>query len=393
MALFRRRRSHGTTDPTAAISAFWEAWPSLRLPLAEAAEADRPVPEEAAERLTALVRALHPDLEWEVGPAPAEPGPDLADLDLSTDVDPDELLERLAALDDPASLAEPASYALTLRPGPSDDARVQSERWARSAPGDDTWRFLPARPADHDALSRPLRWDDHELDLSHVSVSMRVDRASGRIEVGVYHPDNMFLPEETRRSLAEHVVLLALGEDDTVRYIAKVRPLDETPMDPLPPTSIPATVRQMVDMIGGGENGWVTLHGTGPGRARVVFSARHPLTRRDFPALTLAVRVIVPYAETASDGSPGESSALALQELEKRLTRLLGDNGALFMHQTVPGRKDMLFYLDPDSGVLAPFEEELKGWSEGDLKLSTRLDPERSVFNGLLRPYRSFFQR
>lgn len=393
MALFRRRRSNDTTDSTAAISAFWDAWPSLRDPLAEAAETDRPVPEETAERVTALVKALHPDLDWEVGPAPTAPRPDLTDLDLSMDVDPDELLERLAALDDPGSLAEPAAHALTLRPGASDDARIQSERWSRSAPDDGAWRFLPARPADHEGLTRTVRWEDHELDLSHVSVSMRVDHASGRIEVGVYHPDNMFLSEDVRRSLADHVVLLSLGEDDVVRYIGKVSPLDESPMDPLPPTAIPATVRQMVDMIGGGEGGWVTLHGTGPGRGRVVFSARHPLTRRDFPALTLAVRVIVPYAETSPDGSPGESSALALQEMENRLNRVLGDNGALVMHQTVPGRKDMLFYLDPDSGVLSRFEEELKGWSEGDLKLSTQLDPDRSVFGGLLRPYRAFFKR
>jgi hypothetical protein len=58
-----------------------------------------------------------------------------------------------------------------------------------------------------------------------------------------------------------------------------------------------------------------------------------------------------------------------------------------------PGRKDMLFYLDPDSDALAGFEEELKGWAEGDLKLSTQLDPARSVFGGLLRPYRAFFKR
>ncbi len=393
MALFRRRRSNDTTDSTAAISAFWEAWPSLRAPLAAAAEEDRPAPEEAAERVTALVKALHPDLDWEVGPAPASPRPDLTDLDLSMDVDPDELLERLAALDDPGSLAEPAAHALTLRPGSSDDARIQSERWSRSAPGDDAWRFLPARPADHEGLGRTVRWEGHELDLSHVSVSMHVDRATGRIRVGVYHPDNMFLPEEVRRSLADHVVLLALGEDDVVRYIGEVRPLDESPMDPLPPTAIPSTVRQMVDMIGGGEGGWVTLHGTGPGRGRVTFSARHPLTRRDFPALTLAVRVIVPYAQTSADGTPGESSAIALQELENRLNRVLGDDGAMVMHQTVPGRRDVLFYLDPDSGVLSRFEEELKGWAEGDLKLSTQLDPGRSVFAGLLRPYRSFFKR
>ncbi|MDE3721676.1 DUF695 domain-containing protein [Nocardiopsis sp. N85] len=392
MALFRRRRSNDTTDSTAAISAFWDAWPTLREPLAEAVEADRPAPDEVAERVTALVKAVHPDLDWEAGPAPSTPEPGLEDLDLSMDVDPDELLERLAALDDPAAFGQGPAHALTLRPGPSDDARIQSERWTRSAPDDDAWAFLPARPADHESLTGTVRWDDHELDLTHVSVSMRVDHATGRIEVGVYHPDNMFLSEDVRRALADHVVLLALGEDESVRRIGTVVPLEESPLDPLPPTSIPAAVRQMIDMLGGGNDGWVTLKATNLRQDQLVLSARHPVTRRDFPAFTLAVQVLVPYTDKGSDGQPDGASAVALQELESRLARLLDDNGALFLRSTLSGRRDLMYYLDPESDALAPFEEELKSWSEGDLKLSSRLDPDRAVFAAALRPYRRFLQ-
>src|SRR5699024_2708596 len=113
------------------------------------------------------------------------------------------------------------------------------------------------RPADHEELGRTVRWDDHEFDLSHVSVSMRVDQATGKVEVGIYHPDNMFVAEETRDRLAEHVTLLALGEDDVVRWIGKTQPLVEKPLDPLPPTAMPSVIRQMADMLGG-QGGWVT---------------------------------------------------------------------------------------------------------------------------------------
>lgn len=390
MALFRRRRSNDSTDSavtatTAAVTAFWDAWPSVRTALAEAVDSDTPAPTEVAERVTALVRAIHPDLDWEIGRAP-EPQGGLDELDMSPDIDPAELLEQLAALDDPSRITDAPSYAMTLRPGTSEEARVQSERWSRSAPDDDRWRFRPVRPADHDRLTSTVRWDDHELDLSHASVSMRVDQAGGRIDVGVYHPDNMFLSEETRRSVAEHVTLLALGEDEMVRWVGKVSPLDERPLDPLPPTSMPSVAKQMRDLLGG-TDGWVTLHGRIPLQGAVEIMLRHPVTRRDLPALSLFVQVLVPYTNADSDRLPEEGSVEALAGLEARLNEILGDNGAMFMRQSGGGQRMYVYYLDPDSGVLPEFETALMDWPEGKVQLRTRLDPKWSQFELARRPY------
>jgi hypothetical protein len=383
MALFRRRRS---ADSTTSVTAFWDAWPAEREALTSAVESDQPVPSEVSERVTALVRSIHPDMGWEVGRAP-KPGGGLEDLDLSADVDPGKLLEQLAALDDPSRLTDGPSYALTLRPGDSEEARILSERWARSAPEDSRWLFQPVRPADHDQLSSTVNLDDHELDLSHVSVSMRVDHAAGKVEVGVYHPDNMFLPESTRAAVAEHVTLLALGEDDRVRWIGRTAPLDEPPLDPLPPTSMPAVVRQMADMLGG-SGGWATLHGRIPLQGAVEILLRHPLTRRDFPAFSLFVQVVVPYTHMDEDKLPTGASTSALDDLEARISGVLGDNGALFMRQTVGGRRDYRYYLDPDSGALPEFEAVLTDWSEGEVKLRSQLDPSWTQFNAARRPFR-----
>ncbi|KOX18272.1 DUF695 domain-containing protein [Nocardiopsis sp. NRRL B-16309] len=383
MALFRRRRS---ADSTSAVTAFWDAWPTARDALANAVESDQPAPSEVSEEVSELVRKIHPDLDWEVGRAPSRPSGGLDDLDLSMDADPSKLLEQLAALDDPSKLTEGPVYAMTLRPGTSEEARVQAERWARSAPEDDQWAFLPVRRADHEKLSSTVTWEDHELDLSHVSVSMRVNQATARIEVGVYHPDNMFLSEETRQGVAEHVTLLALGEDDMVRWIGKVAPLDEAPLDPLPPTSMPAVVRQMVDILGG-PGGWAGFEGRLPMQGGLEFRIRHPLTRRDYPALSLYVHVVVPYTHLDEDRLPVEESLTALTELEERLTVLLGDNGALFARQTTGGRRQYHYYLDPDSGVLPEFEAALMDWPEGEVKLRTHLDPQWSQFNAIRRPY------
>ncbi|MCY9787751.1 DUF695 domain-containing protein [Nocardiopsis sp. EMB25] len=384
MALFRRRRS---ADSTTAVTAFWDAWPEVRDALANAVESAQPAPAEVSDRVTSLVKGIHPDLDWEVGRPPEQKGGDIEDLDLSPDVDPSALLEQLAALDDPSKLTGGPTYAMTLRPGPSDDARVMSERWARSAPDDEQWGFHPVRPADHERLSSVLTVDGHELDLSHVSVSLRVNQATGKIEVGVYHPDNMFLPEEVREGVAEQVTLLALGEDDMVRWIGEVDSLDEPPLDPLPPTSMPSVARQMADLLGGSE-GWVTLEGTHPLFGAVRILIRHPLTRRDFPALSLYVQVVVPFATMDAEKRPIEASEAALGDLEARLEGVLRDNGALFAQKTERGERHYHYYLDPESGVLPEFEAQLVDWPEGKVKLRSELDPDWAWFNAFRRQYR-----
>lgn len=391
MALFRRRRSNDSTDSsasaaTAAVAAFWDAWPSLRPALAESVDSGTPVAPETSEKVSELVRAIHPDMDWEIGKAPEPQAGGLDDMDLSTDIDPAKLLEQLAALDDPSRLTDAPAYAMTLRPGATEDARVVSERWARSAPDDAEWTFRPVRPADHDQLTATVNWDDHELDLSHVSVSMRVDQANGRIDVGVYHPDNMFLSTETRRRLADHITLLALGEDQVVRWVGRVEPLDERPLDPLPPTSMPAVAKQMGDLLGG-TDGWVTLHGRLPLQGAVEILLRHPVTRREYPALSLFVQVLTPYADADSDRLPKDSSSTALAELEARLKQILGDDGALFMRQSGAGQRMYIYYLDPESGVLPEFESALMDWPEGKIQLRTQLDPKWSQFELARRPY------
>src|SRR5690606_40661697 len=101
----------------------------------ESVDAASPRPEEDADRLTGLGRRIHPALGWEVSAAPPAGGNPLEALQSSLDADPGELMARLAELDDPSALlgGDGPSYALTLRPGPDDDARIAAERWARAA--------------------------------------------------------------------------------------------------------------------------------------------------------------------------------------------------------------------------------------------------------------------
>ncbi|CAM4026604.1 DUF695 domain-containing protein [Nocardiopsis gilva] len=382
MALFRRR-STAASDSAVAVDEFWSQWADIRDELAASIDAGSAVSAEVAQRLTDRVTRIHPALTWQVSPAPSSESDGLGDLGLPTDADPEELLARLTEADEAASEGA-HSYALTLVAGADDEARVLAERWMRAAPEDADWRFFPAIPADHAKLSQTYTTDDHELDLSHCTVSLRVDQQRSMMEAGVYHPDNMFLPEEVQQAVAEHVVLLALGEDDYVRWISQVTPLSEKPLDPLPPTSMPSVVQQLAGALGSG--GWVTVQGRIPLRGIIEIAVRHPLHRRDFPAMTLSVTVALPYANSDADKLPAEPSASALEAFTARLDDLLGDNGALLARQTVGGQRLLHYYVDPESGILPELEAVVREWSEGRALVRSRLEPNWDSVHQLLKP-------
>ncbi len=385
MALFRRRST--PPDSAVAVDEFWSQWPEMRDTLATSVTQDTPVPEDVAARLTERVTRIHPALTWKVSAA-SHPSPGgLDDLGLD-DADAGDLLARMSELDEEAGGPPPTkgpSYALTLSAGPDEAARVLADRWSRAAPTDSEWRFNPSFPADHESLTKSLTWDDHELDLAHCTTSMRVDQQQGKIHAGVYHPDFMFLPEEARAGVADHVALLALGEDDCVRWISDVEPLVENPLDPLPPSSMPTVVRQLAETLAGG--GWVTLQGRVPLRGTLEITARHPLHRRDFPAFTLYVQVTLGYAISGDDKLPTGSSLSALETFTGELRELLGDNGALLAQQTVGGQRQLHFYLDPDSGVLPELESTVHQWPQGRARVRSSLDPDWMAITQLKKPF------
>ncbi|GAA3766098.1 DUF695 domain-containing protein [Salinactinospora qingdaonensis] len=381
MALFRRRRST-TNDSAVAVDEFWSQWADLRDELAASVDAKTAVPDEVAQRLTERVRRLHENLTWDVCPAPRPAPQGLDELAASFD---DEARTLLSGDEDASQTAEEPAYALILSAGADENARVVAEQWRRAAPNEPQWRFFGARPADHEQLTTSLTWHDHELDLAHATVALRVDQKAGTIEASVYHPDFMFLDEETQVGVAKKVALLALGEDDYIRWIGSVTPLTEKPLDPLPPTSMPAVVRQLADALGGG---WVTLQGRIPLRGTTQILVRHPLHRRDFPAFTLYTQVTVNYANSDSDKMPAGDSSVALEEFSTRLRSLLNDNGALLAQQTGGGQRQFHFYIDPESGVLPELEMAVREWKEGRTRLETLLDPHWETIEPIIKPIR-----
>jgi Family of unknown function (DUF695) len=334
MGIFRRS-SDATSPHTEAIARFWDWWPQARRRL------DEGVPADIADEMSEYVEAVHEDLEWEIGPGPS----------------------------------------LTVSGGGDGELRGIAERWRLGAPDDDVWHFRAARPADPAMLSGKLQLEDHEFDLEYVRMGLGADTARARVDVTSYHPDFLFVPEETRLALTYRVLDWALGEDDVARWVGEVATAEEEPMDALPAAMLPPVVEQISAPFS--EPAWLVGEGRTPLGHAARVAVRFPLHRQDYPLCELYVSVALPYAHANPDRLPVEPSASSLRTFEEAVESL-GPSVVLAAHETGDGRRVLHLYADPASGAVARLDQLAAGWGEGRAKVASQPDPAWTV----LAPYR-----
>ncbi len=334
MGIFRRSPG-ASASHTEAIARFWQWWPGARRRL------DEGVPADIADEMSAHVAAIHADLDWEIGTGPS----------------------------------------LTVSGGGAGELRGIAERWRLGAPGDDSWHYRAARPADPAMLSGKLQFGDHEFDLEYVRMGLRADSARARVDVVSYHPDFLFVPEETRLALTHRVLDWALGEDDVARWIGVVATAEDEPMDALPASMLPPVVEQISAPFG--EAAWLVGEGRTPLGHAARVAVRFPLHRQDYPLCELYVSVTLPYAHANPDRLPVEPSAAKLREFEESVERL-GTRAVLAAHETGDGRRVLHLYADPASGAVADLDQLAASWPEGRAKVAAQPDPGWSA----LAPYR-----
>ncbi|WP_119729160.1 DUF695 domain-containing protein [Thermomonospora amylolytica] len=344
MGLFRRPRDTSHPAPAPAITEFWDWWAQARADI-ETALAEG-LSAEMVEELSLRVHRIHPGLQWEIG-RPDDGAP-----------------------------------SLTVSGGGDAELRGLAERWVRAAPPDTGgWALHAARQPDPEMLGQRLVLGDHEFDLEYVRLGMRVDHGRARIHIAAYHPDFLFVAEDVREQVAEHVLIWALGEDDVARWVGDVTVATEQPVDSLPPSMLPAVVSQVSEPFR--EPTWLSGEGRTPRGHPARLGARFPLHRQDHPLCDLHVAVSVPYAHSNPDRLPVEPSASALREFERKLDDL-GPDAVLAVRETGDGLRVFHLYADPDSGVLARLDQLAAGWPEGKAKVVSAPDPGWRA----LAPYR-----
>lgn len=339
MGLFRRRPSSSATP--AGIEEFWQWWPGVREALTR--DGDE-IGEELTQEMARRVERIHQDLSWEI------------------------------------ATSGDGHFALTLTGGGRDDLRALTERWARAAPPDDAWEFRPAVAADRDSLDSVFRLDEHELELSHVALGVRVDTEHARVNVSVYHPDFLFLPEEAQEVTAQRALALALGEDEVSRWVGTITPAEERPVDALGLSALPAVTRQLADTHGGD---WLSGRTRTPRGRPALVKVRFPLRRVDHPLCDTHIVVSVPYAHANPDRLPVDPSAAALRAFGEKLDSV-GPDAMLAAYETGDDHRVYHVYADSASGALGEIDQLAAGWQEGKVRITSRADPEWQA----LGPYR-----
>ncbi|MEV6612128.1 DUF695 domain-containing protein [Kutzneria sp. NPDC051319] len=285
------------------------------------------------EELSAQVTAIHPGLQWEIGPGAT------------------------------------ARHVLCLSGAGDPTLRAVAERWAQSAPtADETWEFTPTRRPDANALTMRLTIDKWDFDLSKTVVSIRLDEASMWVDVDVHHPLFDSVPGAVRKQIATLVVAWALGEDGRARWVDRIGVAVRRPEDALPVEALPETVAALAERQT--ENNWAILRGETESGAPVMAVAMRPMRWVDHPSFDRHLSVDLSFRGVLDD-----PKLMSLRALEDEIVAALAGNRVLMVgHETVKGRRTLHFYCDStDEGPADIIRRWVRGrWGR---KLRVDFDP------------------
>ncbi len=336
MPLLRRRSA--PPDPQAAIADFWAWWGREGAAAVDAAiEARDPVRE--SDRISRAVAAVHPGLDWELGPG---------------------TLSR---------------HQMVVSAGGDHELRAVARQWLRAAPApDEVWEYADLRQPAADLAGHVVSVGGRDLPFSEVVVTAR--RRGPRFDVTVFHPLFADVDDHARLQLTFLALDAALGEADVETWVGEILPAAHPPMDAFPLEHLRGLVVDLAAELSGddGEPSWSMLQGEGP-RGPVLVMARTVLAPVQAPDLDRHVAVSVPFADRTEAGFPAETSLQALRDLEDHLVDRLGSGGRLLAHATQAGVRTLHFYVDgtgPGEDVLRTAAD---GWRDGAVSVTAQPDP------------------
>lgn len=303
------------------ISAFWERWPDLRPRLSDAiAKRDfGSLPDE----ISALVAAIDPHLEWELGPG-----------------------------------QDGAQHAFTLSAAGNAALRHLTERWLSDAPlPDESWEFHPARQP---RRGMGLELGGHRFAHEDVQVSFEVDESVERAHLALHHPAFAELDENTCTTVTFLTLDGWLGEDGVERWVGHIEVAIEPPAGATTLDALGAAVTQL-EMRATGER-WALLQGEDDGAPRVA-TINRALKAIDHPLKTMRCEVRVRLKDPRPDGFPTSAEADVLDAMEDDLVGTLGSRVAFLGRITGSGVRNIVFFAPESSGVPSEVEAATRSWT------------------------------
>ena len=341
MAFFRRRSSpaRAGASQVETITRFWSWWQEQGA--RETAQAiDDGAPERVAAQLSAHVDAIDPGLAWELGPGTG------------------------------------SGHVLVVTCEGDPALRAVARRWRRASPAADAvWQYADSRPPVADPAATVLTLGDTELDLVSAIALARVSGAD--LDVAVYHPAFVAMPDEERRLATFLMLDTVLGESAMETWVGTVAVAAEPPLDPVPLIGLRAVIRELISRFidEQGEPTWVLMRGTTPEGDPVLASAKVPLRAAVAPQLDTHVGLAVSFADVTPDGLPGPGSLKSLRDLEEHLNGRLGGSGRIVAHQTHGGVRIFHLYVDGTTPAVEQLRAAIVGWDQGNVSVGVQPDP------------------
>lgn len=337
MGLFRRK-----PDPQlpGGARAFWEWWTAEGAQQVAAAHSDGRLDDVVA-ALTPRVRAVHPDLVWEIAAG------------------------RTAAL------------LLVLTADGDPHRRRFARRWLRRAPAaDETWEYADLRPAVDDVMTSSLHIGGAELAAADTQVGWV--RRRNHLDVVVHHPAFPELSDEQRSRAAARLLDQALGEYDATLWLGRIQP-SVAPVGSADRGSlldlrgaVTALSDELTDSDGGPT--WVLMSGETP-QGKVTAVARVPLDPIVAPHLDDHLALSVGIADIDHTGFPSETGLQQLGVLEDAILANLGEAGLLVAHETTRGKRTFHFYIDSTTTAADYIDKVASGWRQGKVSKKVVTDP------------------
>ena len=324
-----------------AIAELWSYWSTVADEIAVGLAAGG-VPPHLVEMIATKVKAVHPELEWELGPG-----------------------RRRA-------------HAFCLSGTGDPLLRVVAERWKHRAPRNDPdWEFHASRQ--RTGLSgMKLNLGDAHVEVDTIQVRITEDRSQELLHLEVFDPSFVGAEEEQNVRVAFLALDSTLGEDGVQRWIGAVE-LASAPLEgSVTFAELPALV-DAFELEATGER-WAVLQGERDGEP-VIVSRNLALKRVDHLLLDLLLEIDVPLAEPDPHGLTVTAESARLQTMEDELLEALGDDAVLVARETCAGHRTLLLHVMEGGPVAGEVQRWGARHASYDIGARVELDPRWDVLH------------
>jgi hypothetical protein len=291
---------------SSAIAEFWQWWSQARDRVA-AGIGDGSIGAMAAE-IGDRVAAINDDLQWELSPG------------------------------------RDAEHALVVTSGGDAALRATVSRWLAAAPPTDAmFEYVGARQPDDRAFTARMRMDGHDLDLSELRFAFVIDDNGHAVDVEVFHPEFVRMPEPSRVRVAFLALDWALGEERVELWIGAVEAPAEAPDELRTYEELRATVTALAAHHA--EPVYAMLEALTDQGMPLLAVVQVPLKGARWPRFDthIAVKVGFPARE---NGLPTEESLALLRHHEDAIAAAVGGDGEVVAHETCEGVRTLHVYVD-----------------------------------------------